>query len=565
MPQKDYSGATAGAHHDKTVVPGVSLMTHIQDINQDFKEQEVEKRAKELRMGYVNLRTFPVNPEHLRLLPYEVASKAQAAPFYGTGKKLRIATSDVEPSIREEARVYLEAKGFKLEWFLVTKEGFANLMQYYNLAAEHADIKEIKGGEESGKTYEDEVVSLSKLVEEMDHLTENEVLQRILIGAVSSGASDIHFQPEKLKSLLRFRIDGLLHTIFDIPNEGYEKILTKIKFVAGMKLNIGYKPQDGKISFTASGRRIDVRVSTLPTEYGETLVMRLLDSKKAHVEIEMLGFNEINRSYLLRAIEKTEGMILVTGPTGSGKTTTLYALLAKLNKPETKIITLEDPIEYQVEGISQSQIHESDGYTFALGLRAILRQDPNVIMLGEIRDTETASIAVQSSLTGHIVLSTVHANSAVEAVARMLNMNVERYLLAPSLTLLTAQRLARKVCVSCGTKRTVTAEEKSLFESVITRVQSTHPEFTMTVPEQIAQPVGCPKCSNSGYLGQVACTEILEITRPFRELILNASGDKMLYEEALKSGMVTMREDGMLKIMGGVTTFEEVLRLTEER
>lgn len=564
MPQKDYSKATSESH-DKTIQSGISLMSHVQDINQDFKEQETEKKAKQLRMPYVNLLAFPVNPEHLRMVPLELAQKANAAPFYLTGKRIKVAT--IEPGSPNLSSVtsFLEQKGFKIELFLVTKEGFATLMNYYNSTDIHADMREIEGGEVSGKTYEDEVESLSQLEGKLDSFDENVLLQKILIGAVSSGASDIHFQPEKEQTLLRLRIDGLLHKIFEVPSDVYDKILTKIKFVAGMKLNIGYKPQDGKISFTASGRRIDVRVSTLPTEYGEALVMRLLDSKKARVEIETLGFSEINKAFLMRAIEKTEGMILVTGPTGSGKTTTLYALLSKLNTPETKIITLEDPIEYQVEGISQSQIHEADGYTFALGLRAILRQDPNVIMLGEIRDTETASIAVQSSLTGHIVLSTVHANSAVEAVNRMLNMDVERYLLAPALNLLAAQRLARKVCTFCSKTRSLTEDEKNILKGVIERIQSAYPDFEKKVPEALPEVVGCAKCSKSGYLGQVACSEILEVSRAMRGLILDGVSDKALHEEAVRAGMISMREDGMLKVIDGVTTLEEILRVTEER
>jgi len=329
-----------------------------------------------------------------------------------------------------------------------------------------------------------------------------------------------------------------------------------------MKLNINNIPQDGRYSFVLNGRKIDVRVSALPTEYGETFVCRLLDSKKKTLEFEDMGFVGRYLEMIKKTCGITNGMILVTGPTGSGKTTALYALLSKLSSPENKVITLEDPIEYHLEGISQSQVNEKREYTFAQGLRAILRQDPDIVMLGEIRDLETAETAAQAALTGHVLLSTLHTNNAIETIPRLINMGLPEFMIGPSIHTIIAQRLARKLCTDCRVEKEIPEAEKAEILKIATEIQKFQPELQIQIPEKLFYPVGCEKCSNTGYKGRISIIEMFVLEDEMKNSILAKEPSSKLRELARKQGMITMEEDGLLKVLQGTTTLEEIHRVT---
>lgn len=330
-----------------------------------------------------------------------------------------------------------------------------------------------------------------------------------------------------------------------------------------MKLNINNEPQDGRFYFTVNEQKIDVRVSLIPTEFGETVVMRLLDARKGFLSLKELGFTEFNYHIIERLCQLSIGLVLVTGPTGSGKTTTLYGMLDRLNKQEVKIITLEDPIEYHLHGISQSQINEKRGYSFASGLKAVLRQDPNIVMIGEIRDLDTAVTTCQAALTGHLVLSTLHTNSAAESVPRMLNIGVPEFMLAPTLRAVIAQRLVRVLC-SCKTERDFEEKEKTYLEGKLKKLKEKNPSLALEMPDKLYTTKGCEKCSNDGYHGQTQIAEVLVIDDEIHDMILNKKSGHEILANALAKGMLTMEDDGVIKILRGITTLEEVFRVIDK-
>jgi type IV pilus assembly protein PilB len=355
----------------------------------------------------------------------------------------------------------------------------------------------------------------------------------------------------------------VLQQVLEIDANTYGYISNQLKYKAGMKLNVTNIPQDGRYFFIINQRKIDVRVSSIPTEYGESFVCRLLDSKQKNLEFADLGFEGQNLQALNDALEIPNGMILVTGPTGSGKTTTLYSLLHKFNTADSKIITLEDPIEYHLENVTQSQINEKRGYTFAAGLRAILRQDPDIVMIGEIRDSDTAETAAQASLTGHVLLSTLHTNSAIETIPRLLNIGLKPFMIAPSLHTVVAQRLIRKVCSFCDEQTPVNEGERKVLSEAIENIKKIHPEMQLNLPPTLPVGRGCDKCSKTGYLGQVSISEIFVNDDKLQDLILASAPTSELFKYVRSKGMLTMGEDGVLKVLRGVTSLNEVARVTE--
>ncbi len=541
-----------------------SLLSHVEEINQSEGEGVVAERAKNEKVHYVNLTSFPISKEAIDLITKKAAFGYQAVPFYMKGKVVHVATLDTTHNGVKELCIALTKMGLKPEVTLVSKASMAYILHLYTEDAAmksttlNLDMKETEAG-----TFDEELVSVKGHAGKIQKMSEQEVYEYMLKTAVLFKASDIHIQPSMGEAIVRYRVDGDLHTAFVLTAHVYQHVLTRLKFLCDLKLNITDIPQDGKFSFTVSGRRIDIRLSLLPTEYGESVVMRLLDSNKTSKGIEDLGFAPYTLSDFAEVMAKPEGMMIVTGPTGSGKTTTLYAALAKLNTENKKVITLEDPIEYHLQGIAQSQINDSKGYTFAGGLRSILRQDPDIIMLGEIRDEETAKTAIQAALTGHMVLSTVHANSAVETIPRMKYMGVLPYLLAPALSLLVAQRLVRSLCPHCTKGRAIKPTEKALLESAFQRI-SAHQSMkssTWTFPKHIAEAIGCEQCSHTGYLGRCGILETLVVTDAIKGAIYDSKTSKEVLDIALSGGMITMKENGLHKVMLCQTTLEEVLRV----
>ncbi len=396
-----------------------------------------------------------------------------------------------------------------------------------------------------------------------NYLTANvtELLELILGGAIHLRGSDIHFEPQKEKTKLRIRIDGILHDVLTIENSLYRKILSRIKLLSGIKLNITDRPQDGRFSILIKENTIEVRASTLPSEYGETTVLRLLNPKDL-ISIKELGLRNDLLDTFLEQIKKPNGMIIVTGPTGSGKTTTLYAFLKEIQKPEIKIITIEDPIEYHLKGISQTQVAPQKGYDFASGLRSIVRQDPDVILVGEIRDLETAEISLQAALTGHLVFSTLHTNDAAGTVTRLISLGAKPFNIAPALNLAIAQRLVRKVCNKCKTFRNANEDELSKFRKNLKKLPKNVniPEIKKGLKIPVAK--GCSECNFTGYKGRMGIFEAFLVDSELESFILTSPPVSALREKAIKKGMVTMYQDGLIKVLEGKTTIEEIERVT---
>ena len=378
-----------------------------------------------------------------------------------------------------------------------------------------------------------------------------EVVNEILVDSSKRGASDIHFDPWDEMMKVRIRIDGALVDYCEVPNTIKKNLVTRIKIISGMNITESRLPQDGAIKATLQDIPLDLRVSCLPTSNGEKIVVRILDYSMSLAGLETLGFTEANYKKVLQMISVPNGIILVTGATGTGKSTTVYSILQKLNKEDTNIITVEDPIEMEIEGVNQVQVSSEIGLTFASALRSILRQDPNVIMVGEIRDNETAKIAVRASITGHIVLSTIHTNNSLNTIERLLDMEVERYLLASSLEGIISQKLARRLCPHCRTKRPTTHYEKELFQKVL------HKEVN-----EIYSAEGCEQCG-TGYKGRIALHEVLLINQEIRDALSEGMPKEKLRELVYKADVATLLQDGLMKVEAGYTTFEEVLKLIE--
>ena len=386
---------------------------------------------------------------------------------------------------------------------------------------------------------------------EYDKMPIVEVVNEILVDASKRGASDIHFDPLEKYMKIRIRIDGQLIDYAEVPNDIKKNLITRIKIISGMNITESRLPQDGAIKATLQDVNLDLRVSSLPTNEGEKIVVRILDYSMSDSGIESLGFSDSNYKKVIQMINQPNGIILVTGATGSGKSTTVYSILQRLNKEETNIITVEDPIEMDIEGINQVQANSEIGLDFATVLRSILRQDPNIIMIGEIRDTETAKIAVRASITGHLVLSTLHTNTALNTIERLLDMDVERYLLASSLTGVVAQKLARRLCPHCRETRKANQYEKELFEKVLKQPI-----------EQIYTPVGCEECRN-GYKGRIAIHEVLLINQEIKDALSTGVSRENLRELVYKADVSTMLQDGLQKVVNGDTSFEELLKIIE--
>jgi len=384
----------------------------------------------------------------------------------------------------------------------------------------------------------------------------------IMAASIKSNASDIHVEAGDKYIKTRFRIDGVLHDVAILDKAVWQKIISRFKLLAGVKINISDKPQDGRFTIYLKNDQLDIRASFLPTAHGESVVMRLLRSNVISLEFEQLGISARAFERLKHEIERPNGMIITTGPTGSGKTTTVYAILRKLNSPETKVITIEDPIEYQLPGINQSQTSEK--YTFAQGLRSIVRQDPDVIMVGEIRDLETAEIAIQAALTGHLVLSTIHTNDAAGTVPRFLSMGVKPFLLAPSLNAMVGQRLVRKLCAKCKKEIILSEELLKKIREILDKLPDIEKKDIDFENFKFYQSVGCDACQNIGYKGRLGIYEIMTMNANLEKLILSGKiSEYDMRNNASKNGMVSMVQDGLLKALQGLTSVDEIFRVAE--
>ncbi len=539
------------------------LESGLAKIKREAKEKDTMDKAAQLAMNYIDIAITPINPDLLKIITREEAEQNLVMPFYRMGKKLRITVAHPTHPGTLELITKLKKQGYLVNINLSSEEGIKDALHLYD-TDQYIVKKEINTQMDEAKiqTYEKELADLKSLGAKLSNVNSEEAVYLINIGALRSGSSDIHLEAEDQFVRARFRIDGILHEVFRIQKSAWQNISNQLKYMAKLRLNVTNIPQDGRYYFSVNNRKIDVRVSVLPTEYGESFVMRLLDSNRHLISFEELGFSGPYLTKIENLTKISHGMILVTGPTGSGKTTTLYTMLAQFNKPEAKIITLEDPIEYHLPGISQSQINEKGGYNFASGLRSILRQDPEVIMIGEIRDLETAETAAQAALTGHVMLSTLHTNSAIETIPRLINIGLPSFMIGPSLNTIIAQRLCRRICPNCSKPQPIPKAELEELQHVVETIKSVRPSENIIIPETLPVAEGCDVCSHTGYKGRVIVAEFLGIDFEMKDLILNKASTTKMIEAARRKGMITMREDGILKVLQGVTTLEEVHRAT---
>ena len=505
----------------------------------------------------------------LELIPYDSAQYYKMIPIGKKDNLLEIGMVYPEDLNAQEAIKFLSRRQkFNYSVFLITPTSFENLSKQYKSLK-----KEVKRAleelEVELKEEKPRKVPLGK--EEFERMAEEAPVTKmvavVLRHAVEGRASDIHIEPAKQEVRIRFRLDGILYSSLLLPLRIHPAIVARIKILSNLKIDETRLPQDGRFSIAVGEKNVDFRVSTFPTILGEKVVLRVLDPHESAKSFEDLGLERRNFQILKKAAEKPYGMILVTGPTGSGKTTTLYAILNLLNKAGVNIITLEDPIEYFIEGINQSQVKPEIGFTFATGLRHILRQDPDIIMVGEIRDEETAALAAHAALTGHIVLSTLHTNNAVGVIPRLIDLKVAPFLLPPSLSVCVAQRLVRRLCQYC--KKEVTPNLK-IKEMMIREINAISPLIKketgmLSRPLKIYESVGCKKCRSEGYSGRIGLFEILEMTQELSDIILKEPSESKIRGEALRQGMITMKQDGILKVLEGVTSVAEVLRAAEEK
>ncbi len=514
----------------------------------------VGKTLEELiSVPYVDLTETALDPQVLSLVSEHYQRRQRVIPLKIEGRHLYVAMADpLNVMVVDDLHLMT---GMKIVPMLALSHDINDAFNRAYTAKNKAEsvLKEIEDAEQSGTEQE---LSVDQLVDLAEDAPIIRLVNSIIAGGVSSGASDIHIEPQEKSVRVRYRMDGLLYEQMSIPPHHYPAVVSRIKIMSHLNIAERRRPQDGRIVFSADGMSFDLRVSTMPTIYGEKVVMRVLDKSGIMVPLENLGFHPEQRALFEGFIRRPHGIILVTGPTGSGKSTTLYAALNKINDVNINIITVEDPVEYNLPGISQMQANPKIGLTFAAGLRTIVRQDPDVIMVGEIRDSETAEISIQAALTGHLVFSTLHTNDAPGAVVRLQNMGVEGFLITSALLGVIGQRLLRKVCNGCA--------EPAEPDPALMRALGISPERLEGANYRKGR--GCPKCAGRGYRGRTAAYEVMRVTDRLREGVMRNVGGAALKEIALADGMMPMREAGIRKALDGETTLEEVCRvlLTEE-
>src|SRR3954468_5086602 len=510
----------------------------------------------------INLSYFEIDPAVVKLIPFETAKRYQILPLSRVGASLTIAMVDPTNVFAMDDIKFMT--GFNIEPVVASEtsilEGIEKVYNSSNQPEEDLEtvmstLSEI-GDNDVELQSEEMEAGLAELEKAAEEAPIVKLVNMVLTDAVKRGASDIHIEPYEKEFRVRFRIDGILQTIMNPPAKLKDAITSRVKIMAKLDISEKRLPQDGRIMLRVNlggkKKQLDFRVSTLPTLFGEKIVMRLLDKENLRLDMTKLGFEQESLDKFASAILKPYGMVLVTGPTGSGKTNTLYSAISQLNKPDTNIMTAEDPVEFQLGGVNQVQMKESIGLNFAAALRSFLRQDPNIILVGEIRDFETAEIAIKAALTGHLVLSTLHTNGAPETISRLMNMGIEPFLVATSVNLIQAQRLIRRICKDCKAEHHLPPE--GLVEV----------GFTLEEAKQLKtyKGSGCKTCNNTGYKGRVGLYEVMEVTDEIRELILIGASSLELRKRAIEDGMITLRESGLYKIRNGITTLEEVVRET---
>ena len=539
----------------------------LDEIRRKEEEHLIKALAVQSGFEYIDLRGITINPTALFLMSEEDARKGEVVPFETI--RMRVSVAVRNPN-KEETRLAIEAlqsRGYTVTVFMTSlaslEHGWSRYQDQKNTEAVAHGVLDI-----DSQNVSNQALRFKTPEAVAEHITEirtlntvrrvSETLESMFAGALALGASDIHIEPEETGVRLRYRLDGVLHDIMDLERDIYQRLMSRLKLLSGMILNIRNEAQDGRFTFTTLEKEVEVRSSVIPGASGESIVMRLLDPTVASFNLEQLGLNSILYELMVEEVKRPNGLIVTTGPTGSGKTTALYAFLRKAHTPDVKIITIENPVEYKVDGIVQTQV--SDEYTFATGLRAILRQDPDIIMVGEIRDREVAETAIHAAQTGHLVFTTLHTNSAVGAFPRLIDLGVDYRVIGNSVNIVLGQRLVRVLCEQCKKPRTATQQEASLIRTII----ATHPkppqlEDTITLYEA----EGCATCNHTGFKGRQGVYEAIKVDQIVEEAIITDPREHIILQAAKAQGIPSMAEDGIEKVLGGTTSLEELKRVVD--
>jgi type IV pilus assembly protein PilB len=529
---------------------GGSLTACLVKIGAITEEQLLTFLSRHYSAPGIDLSHYEPDPSLIKLIPGEIATKFMALPVARSGRRLVVAMTNPSNIFAIDDIKFIT--GYEVEPHVATETMLKRAIdRAYDSAGTMADV--MKGFEDDlAVVEEDESGDADLGLAGMDEAPIVKLVNSLIADAVRKGASDIHMEPYEKSMRVRFRIDGVLHEMMAPPFRFKAAVLSRLKIMAELDIAERRVPQDGRIRIKVMNRTIDLRVSSLPTIFGEKIVMRILDKTNLNIDLEKLGFEPKSMKDMVSAISSPYGMILVTGPTGSGKTTTLYSALSRVNTPEVNVLTAEDPVEYNIEGINQVQVNEEVGLSFSAALKAFLRQDPNVVMVGEIRDFDTASIAVKAALTGHLVFSTLHTNDAPSTIGRMIDMGIEPFLVSTSVNMILAQRLLRRICSAC--KRKIELPPELIRELQLT------PEDTAGVDFMDGK--GCVECNNTGYRGRQGVFEVLLLTPRIRDLVLERAPAMTIKRAAIEEGMLTLRRDALQKMRHGITTAEEVLKET---
>lgn len=551
--------------------------SELEELRKDEEEELIKILSDKYNLPYIDLRGLAPEPDAMNLLKEEDSRDAHIAAFKLVGRKLYIATISPDNEKLEALLRPLEEKNYELLLFMCSH---ASLEHVYSRYADLHEGTKVENGmleltPEKMLTLMGKFSTLPELTATFDELTKSVVLYKttriielIMAGALKFGASDVHIEPEEHKVRLRYRVNGILEDIAFFDFESLKSITSRFKLLSGLKLSTSAMAQDGRFSINLGDVEVDMRVSVIPGNYGESFVMRLLDPRNTVSDLGKIAFPEKMREAVMYALHKPHGVILTTGPTGSGKTTTLYAFLHTTYNPEIKIITIEDPVEYHLEGITQTQVETKKGYTFVSGLRAALRQDPDVIMVGEIRDEDTAKVAVNAALTGHLVFSTLHTNNAAGTIPRLMELGVNPKILASSLSLAIAQRLVRKLCPKCKQEYESNEKEARVITNVLGNMKTSGKTDSLGVHKpqlsyKMFHAVGCLECHGTGYSGRIGIFEAIAMTEDIEKILVMNPSEREIMRAAEKQLIPTLREDGIIKILDGITSFDEVSKTVD--
>lgn len=543
----------------------------LEDLREDEEESLAEIMSQKYGLSYIDLGVNPINIDALRVVKEQDAREAGVAPFNIINKKVSLGIISPNDPKTNEVVESLKNRGYTPTLFMISHQSLKKVLARYKDLSYSMETKggaldianeEIQDLVRDVQSIGDIKNSIEQILAQKKSYRISRILEIILAGAISIKASDIHIEPEEKSVRLRYRLDGVLNDILELEHSIYGLLLSRIKLTSNLKLNIKSKAQDGRFSIKIGDDEIEIRTSLLPGGYGESVVLRVLNPNAIAVSLEDLGINEKLLNIIVHELKKPNGMILNTGPTGSGKTTTLYAFLKKIHTPEVKIITIENPIEYHLKGIVQTQTDEEKGYTFLEGLRSALRQDPDIIMVGEIRDEETAEIAVNSALTGHLVFSTLHTNNAAGTFPRLIDLGVNPKVITSAINIAMAQRLIRKLCENCKKKATLTEKESSLIKNVLESVKDKK-EITGLDPKNVFSAVGCKECNFTGFKGRTGIYEAILTDESIEQAVIQNPSEREINKAAENQNILNMKQDGIIKILHGLTSLDELGRVID--